>query len=73
MTFRKKEQWISEIDLYIVSTSLIPYIALFQIDKDLSLPSHHTIINVEINTQFICDTKILLKRSEDLIENEETS
>ena len=47
----------NKLVIIIVSPSLIPFISLFQIDKDLSLPSDHATINVE----------------DLLIENEETS
>ena len=64
-TFRKKENWISLIDLCIVSSSLIQNIDMLHINRNLNLTSDHAIINIGIKIERRHNTKTLKSRSND--------
>ena len=48
LTFRKRNRWISELDLCVVSKNLIPCISYFAVNQDTSLPSNHAPISASI-------------------------
>ena len=41
LTYRKRRKWISEVDICLVSKSLIDNIISLSVDKDMNLPSDH--------------------------------
>ena len=49
LTFRRKNQWISEIDLCLLSPQLVPAVTSFDIDHDVSLPSDHAPIGLSVH------------------------
>ena len=44
LTFRKKESWISQLDLCALSKELLDNVSLFEINQNLLLPSDHASI-----------------------------
>ena len=55
LTFRRKEQWISQLDYCIVSQERLDAIQRFDVIQDLTLPSDHAIISVgmSINQSYV--------------------
>lgn len=49
LTFRKRNKWISELDLCVLSRDLIECVTTFNINHDLSLPSNHAPISLVFN------------------------
>ena len=66
LTFRKKQQWISEVDLCLVSLPLVEALSHFTVDQNLRYPSDHAPVSVGfdfsrcVNT---CKVDELLERS----------
>ena len=48
-TFRRKQQWISQLDFCIVSRDILHDINSFEVIQDLKLPSDHAIISLDMN------------------------
>ena len=61
LTFRKRNLWISELDLCIVSKSCFSAVVNFSVNQDLRFPSDHAPISVTV------DTDALHSHSEDLL------
>ena len=69
LTFRKKRQWISEVDYCVISSKLLESVSAFEINQDLNLPSDHAPMCVTFDVEKLSPgavTKSLLDRSEDL-------
>ena len=49
LTFRRKANWISEIDLCLISRSLIDAITSFHVDQCLQMPSDHAPISIRFD------------------------
>ena len=48
LTFKRKNKWISQLDWAMVSTQLIPYIVNFDVNQQISLPTDHAPIVLEL-------------------------
>ena len=46
LTFRKRNRWISQLDLCVTSEELIPCVSHFNIDQDSTFPSNHAPVSV---------------------------
>ena len=46
LTYRKKQNWISEVDLCLVSLPLVKAVSHFSVDQDLKYPSDHAPVSV---------------------------
>ena len=46
LTYRKKQRWISEVDLCLVSSPLVEAVCHFAIDQNLQYPSDHAPVSV---------------------------
>ena len=67
LTFRKKKQWISELDLVIVSPRLIHSVSNLVINQNLQLPSDHALISFSIEVYSTAvSVENLYKRAKDL-------
>jgi len=68
LTFRRKNQWISEVDLCVLSHELIHSLSKFEINQDLSLPSDHAPIGIAIDVLSLSHMKLdnILLRSSSL-------
>lgn len=53
LTFRRANNWISEIDYVLISPHLFNYISSFCIDSNVLLPSNHAIISFKLNIPLI--------------------
>ena len=71
LTFRKKDQWISEVDLFIVARDILKAISGFQVNQSLLIPSDHAPISMKINSDSLnsVDSKNMLMRAKDLGEH----
>ena len=49
LTFRKRQRWISEIDVYLISKCSISMIKNFHVDQRLDIPSDHAPISVALD------------------------
>ena len=49
LTFRKRQNWISELDYCLVSRNLIPYIEYVAINQSFHFPSDHAPLSVTFN------------------------
>ena len=58
LTFRRKNQWISEVDLCVISRELIHSLSKFEVNQDCSLPSDHAPIGVCIDVSTISYMKL---------------
>ena len=69
-TFRKRDNWISEIDLAIASLPVLDYIEDLHFDKNLRLPSDHSPLTLSVNlSQLTADvekTANILSRAAEL-------
>ena len=64
LTYRKRSNWISEVDLCLVPHSMIQNILSFVVDQDLRMPSDHAPISVLFDCAGLCqDETELLERS----------
>lgn len=50
LTFRKRNRWISELDLVIASSALIPHVRDLSFNTNLHLPSDHAPVSVLLET-----------------------
>ena len=67
LTYKEKKRWISEVDVCLVSKSLVPNIIGFNIDKSANLPSDHAPVSVNLYIpEQSMDMKQLLEKSSDL-------
>ena len=48
LTFRQRNRWISELDLSVVSKSLIDHVSSFNVNQDTTIPSNHAPISTQI-------------------------
>lgn len=48
LTFRQKNKWISEVDLCVVSKSLIGNVTSFGVNQDTTLPSNHAPVSIQV-------------------------
>ena len=48
-TFRRRDVWISEIDLAVVSSSVVYSVESLQFDTDLSIPSDHSPVTLSLD------------------------
>lgn len=48
LTFRRKQNWVSEIDYFICSPRIMKYINNFTIHQELNYPSNHAPITIEL-------------------------
>ena len=67
LTYRKKQNWISEVDLCLVSLPLIGAISHFSIDQDCKFPSDHAPVSVTFDFSSCINsvkTGELIERSE---------
>ena len=58
-TFRRKENWVSELDLCVLSSSIVDSIMDTYFDQNLNLPSDHAPISVLVNTTYF-DSPVML-------------
>ena len=64
LTYRKRSNWISEVDLCLVSHSLTQHVQSFAVDQNLSMPSDHAPITVSFDFAGLDqDESELLERS----------
>ena len=67
LTFRKGNKWISQLDLCITSETLIPYVSQFNVNQDVSFPSNHAPVSVNIDFPMErLPVQQILKRSADI-------
>ena len=70
-TFRRRNIWISQLDLCIISKSIINQVTSFDVNQDLLLPSYHAPIILGVDVNYIGSSyESLLKSSKSLIEPE---
>ena len=68
-TFRRRNIWISQLDLCIISKSIINQVTSFDVNQDLLLPSDHAPIILGVDVNYIGSSyESLLKSSKSLIE-----
>ena len=53
LTYRKRNDWISEIDVCIAAHKILHYIQNFTVDQDLTLPSDHATISIVLFTPVV--------------------
>ena len=65
LTFRRRNKWISELDLCVVTRSVVPYISDFRINHDISLPSNHAPINIifKVNIPLLIQSQLICSRA----------
>ena len=63
LTFRRKDQWISQLDICIVSVGLLDEINTFDVIQDPNLPSDHAAITLNIRVSPTYITKRELQQS----------
>ena len=57
LTFRKKHNWISEVDLYMISRKSINCVGEFAVDQHLTFPSDHAPLTMSLDLNaIICST-----------------
>ena len=66
MTYKRKNKWISRIDVCLISSSLISLIDAFAMLQDEHLPSDHAIITCTIKLDYNVASENTLQRSSDL-------
>ena len=68
LTYRKRNNWISEVDHCLVPRSMIDTIRSFVVDHDLSMPSDHAPVTVSFNFSSLklLENNKLLERSSHL-------
>ena len=66
LTYKKKDKWISRLDLCLVSSKLVKSITSFKIIQDNQLPSDHAIITATFKMDVNIDPNATLKRATDL-------
>ena len=68
LTFRRKNVWISEVDLCLIAPTLIDAITEFSINNDISLPSDHAPISISIDVACLSTFRLesLLHRASSL-------
>ena len=66
LTYKKKDKWISRLDLCLVSSKLVKSITSFKIIQDNRLPSDHAIITATFKMDVNIDPNATLKRATDL-------
>ena len=58
LTFRKKHNWISEVDLCFISRKSINFVYDFAVDQPLSFPSDHAPLSMSLDLNaIICSTR----------------
>ena len=68
LTFRQKENWVSQLDICIVSKGLIDNVSSLDVNQDLSLPSDHAILLIQMHfDKPKVSNEVLLKNSISLI------
>ena len=65
LTFRKKQLWISELDWCICTHNVLSCISKISFIKDISLPSNHAPICIELNLPV--SLEFVMDRAEDLL------
>ena len=65
LTFRKKQQWISELDWCICTHNVLSCISKMSFNKDISLPSNHAPICIELNLPV--SLEFVMDRAENLL------
>ena len=66
LTYRKKQRWISEVDLCLVSQTLIDAVSNFSVNQNLKFPSDHAPVTVGFDFSVcvnVCKTEELVERS----------
>ena len=66
MTYKRKNKWISRIDMCLISSSLFSLIDSFAVLPDVHLPSDHAIITCTIKLDYNVASENTLQRSSDL-------
>ncbi len=49
LTFRKRDNWISQLDLAICSTNAMIHVKSFNIMDDIALPTYHAALALTVN------------------------
>ena len=66
-TYRMRSKWVSELDLCIISKSLVHAVSSLHVNQDTSLPSNHAPVSVNFNLPERCISLAeLVTRSEDI-------
>ena len=65
LTFKKTNEWKSELDVCIASTCMVQYLSEFNVWQDMSLPSDHAPISVSVSPPGV-DVKDLCVRAQNL-------
>ena len=67
LTYKKWEKWTSELDVCVVSRSIVPNITDFLVDQNANLPSDHALVTIKLHIPSQrMDLKQLVSRSDDL-------
>ena len=67
LTYKKRKKWISEIDVCLISKTLLPNIISFSVNKGINLPSDHAPVSLKVFIpESSVDMKELVSRSNDL-------
>ena len=67
LTFRRRQTWISEVDVVLVSKNILPQIIDFKIDQSLSFPSDHAPISVSISVEGLAQFSDRILKSAELL------
>ena len=54
LTFRRRSQWISEVDLCIISPKLVSTITAFHVNQNLNMPSDHAPMSIAFDFRKLC-------------------
>ena len=65
LTYRKRSNWISEVDICLIPRSMINAVDFFVVDQDLHMPSDHAPVSVSFNLERLLshDNTQLLERA----------
>ena len=68
LTYRKANEWISMLDICIISSQVLSNVKLFTVHHDLTLTSDHAIISLTFSHKNLSDCKAVLTRAINLSE-----
>ena len=63
LSFRKRQNWISEIDLCVASATMLNRISQLALYKDTNLPSDHAPLAITVRFEEDCEKHTLVQRS----------
>ena len=63
LSFRKRQNWISEIDLCVASATMLNRISQLALYKNTNLPSDHAPLAITVRLEEDCEKHTLINRS----------